>query len=178
MRLRSSHSSEHGTTLPEVMMSALLVAVFFASIFEVNAVAFRYINASKETVAAIQGVQDRLETLRNLAFTELTDADYVRTTIMPKPSNVSDFANRVIEEVTITAYDIDSAGGGTVGSGIKIRRPAGANVTPVFVGTPDPNIASARAVLVNVRYEWQMALTSGRQRVEETSSIVSAGLKK
>ena len=44
---------------------------FFAAIFEVNAICLRYIDASKEAVAAVHGVQDRMEGLRNLAFTDL-----------------------------------------------------------------------------------------------------------
>lgn len=168
---------ESGTTLAELMISTLLVATFFASIFEVNAVCLRMVAGSKENVAAIQGVQDRLETLRSLNYTDLTSATYLRDTVMPTPSNSSEFAKKVIEDITVTAYDTDSATGGTSGSGIKIQRPAGATATAAYVGTPDSTISTAKAVLVTVKYQWNMALT-GRSRVEETSSIISAGVKK
>ena len=48
-------------TLSEVMVGLVLLAVFFASIFELNAVCLRYIDATKESVAALQSVQDRAE---------------------------------------------------------------------------------------------------------------------
>ena len=173
--MRLSSQSENGTTLAEVLISALLVAIFFASIFEVNAICLRLVSGSKENVAAIQGVQDRLETMRNLAFADLTTATYLRDTLLPAPSNASDFAKRVIEDVTVIAYDTDSATGGTTGTGINVRRPAGQAAAPYYVGSPDPNIANARAVLVTVKYSWTLA---GRSRAEETSSIVAAGIKK
>jgi len=159
------------------MISALILATFFASIFEVNAICLRMVNGSKENVAAIQGVQDRLETLRNLSYTDLTKASYIKETVMPATSNVSEFAKTVVEEVTITAYNTDNATGGTTGTGNTVRRPAGAASTPVYIGTPDPTVTAAKAVIVSVKYTWNMAL-SGRSRVEETASIVSAGVKK
>ena len=41
---------ERGTTLVEVMVAAMLIAVFFASIFELNAMCLRFIDAGKETL--------------------------------------------------------------------------------------------------------------------------------
>ncbi|HEX8280593.1 MAG TPA: hypothetical protein VF551_04390 [Chthoniobacterales bacterium] len=175
--MRLQKNTESGTSLVELMITALLVGTFFASIFELNGVCLRMINGSKENVAAIQGVQDRLETLRNLSFTELTNATYLRDTVMVTPSNVSELAKKVTEDVMVRAYDTESATGGTTGTGIAIRRPAGATSTPSFIKTPDPTITDAKAVLVTVKYTWTMALT-GRPRTEETSSIVSAGVKK
>src|SRR5712691_11237968 len=81
---------EAGATMPEIMVAALLLAVFFASIFELNAVCLRYIDASKESVAALQLVQDRSEALRNLAFSDLTNASYVQN-LLNSPANPSEF---------------------------------------------------------------------------------------
>src|SRR3712207_1528149 len=126
--MRISAQRQSGATLPELMISALLIAVFFASMFEVNAVCLRYVEASKEAISVIQGVQDRVETLRNMAFTDLTQPNTVKA-LMVNPSNVSDLAKRVTETVTITAYDTDSAAGGTTGTPVVITRPAGASST-------------------------------------------------
>ena len=154
----------------------MLVATFFATLYEVNATCMRLVSGSKENVAAIQGVQDRLETLRNLAYSDLTNATYVKD-LMASPSNASDFAKGVVEEVTITAYNIESPTGGTTGTGMTIRRPAGASGPAAFVGTPDSTITDSKAVLVRVKYDWTMALAK-RPRSEETSSIIAAGVKK
>src|SRR6267143_1737548 len=66
-----------GSTLAETVVAATLVGAFFVTIFEVNAICLRYIDASKECVAAVQGVQDRVEGLRNLAFTDLISPSYM-----------------------------------------------------------------------------------------------------
>ena len=68
---------ESGVTLVETLVAAAIVIVFFVTIFEVNAVCLRYIDASKEIVAAVQGVQDRVEALLNLAFSDLMSRTYM-----------------------------------------------------------------------------------------------------
>src|ERR1700686_3758597 len=97
MILSPSKRPQSGTTMVETMVAVALVAAFFATIFELNAVCLRYIDASKERVAALQGVQDRLEALRNLVFTpdpngsDLANATYLKS-LMVTPANGSDFA--------------------------------------------------------------------------------------
>src|SRR5438132_14008387 len=93
-----------GVTLVETLMAVTLVAVFFVSIFEVNGLCLHYIKSSKNNVAALQGVQDRLEQLRNLSFANLTSASYVQT-LMAAPANGSEFLARSPSEiVTLSAY--------------------------------------------------------------------------
>jgi len=74
----ATKTSEAGMTFVEIMLAATLIATFFASIFELNAVCLRYIDATKESVAALQSVQDRAEMLRNLSFTDLVNTTVVR----------------------------------------------------------------------------------------------------
>src|SRR5213079_891592 len=124
-----------GNTLAETLVAATLVGAFFVTIFEVNAVCLRYIDtflarvdvtqadgvdfdASKECVAAVQGVQDRIEGLRNLAFTDLISPAYMmnpqptpsgspsgpRPMSWVYPSNSSALAARVTEEVIVSGY--------------------------------------------------------------------------
>lgn len=161
---------ERGDTLPELMISVVLIVGFFAAIFEVNAACLRYISATKENVAAIQGVQDRLETLRSMAFSDLTSASKVTTTLTA-PSNGADFTLRVTETVTLTNYP---SGSPTV----TFARAPGASVAPSAVwsgGSAFP--ATSTMLKANVRYTWAMALGE-RQRSEETETIISTGVKR
>jgi hypothetical protein len=180
MVLAISRTRSAGTTLVETMVAVALVAAFFATIFELNAVCLRYIDASKESAAALQGVQDRLEVLRNLAFkpdptgtVDLANATYLQT-LMVTPANGSDFAKtKPAEVVTIKAYNTSTKS--TSGIGIQISRPAGANVTPSIdrnsLVLPIPAV-----VLVNVKYQWSML--GGRAGIEQTETIISSGTKK
>src|SRR2546430_12862290 len=90
-------------TLIEVLIALVLVGIFFASIFELNAVCLRYIEASKEAVAGIAAVQDRTEVVRNLAFADLTNSTYMHD-LLATPANGSGLASRATEVVKLQAY--------------------------------------------------------------------------
>ena len=148
----------------------MLLAGFFGSIFELNTVCLRYVNASKENVAAIQGVQDRLETLRSLAFTDLTSASYL-TTLLTTPSNTAPLAQRVVETVTISDYPNGSPS-------VTYSRAAGASVTPTVAWGGGASFGSAtNMVRANVRYNWTTTF-GNRARSEETESLIAGGIKK
>jgi hypothetical protein len=165
-----------GTTIVEALVAVTLVAPFFATIFELNAVCLRYISASKDSVAAVQGVQDRLEALRNLAFTDLTSTDTTNNpncvpNLMQNPANGSDFAKSVTEVVTLSAYPTPDA------SNTKITRGPGASVRPTINTTDSLLSSSATLVKVNVTYTWNATL-GGRPRSQQAETIIAAGTKK
>src|SRR5882762_1350814 len=144
-----SKRPQSGITLVETVVAAAIIAIFFATIFELNAVCLRYIDASKESVAALQGVQDRVEVLRNLSFTDLTNATLVQN-LMATPANGSEFAKtKPTEVVTIKAYD--TVAKATSGTGIKISRPTGAVVNP-SIDNNSLVLRNMAVVMVNVKY--------------------------
>src|SRR5712691_1412860 len=165
MTTRTHEYREAGVTLPEVMVGVLILAGFFASIFELNAVCLRYIDASKESVAALQLVQDRSETLRNLAFNDLTSTSYVQS-LLSAPANASEFAKKATEVVKISAYP--TANGVT-----QFTRSSNGTVTT------DSTASSLGTTLVqvDVASSWMMTLGS-RARSEQITSIISNGTKK
>src|SRR5438477_11423830 len=102
MRLAGKHN-DRAMSFPEVLVAVLLLAIFCASVFELNAVCLRYIDASKESIAALQSVHDRCEVLRNVAFTDLTTKSYVQS-LLATPANGSEFCKKATEVVKISAY--------------------------------------------------------------------------
>jgi Tfp pilus assembly protein PilV len=158
-------NTEAGTTMPEVLIAAMLLAVFFASIFELNAVCLRYIDASKESVAALQLVQDRSETLRNLAFSDLTSTSYVQG-LLASPANASEFTKKATEVVKISAYPTPN------GVTQLTRSPNGT----VILNSTAASLGST-LVQVDVSSSWTMTLGS-RARSEQVTSIISNGTKK
>ena len=151
-------------TLPEVLVSILLLAIFCGSVFELNAVCLRYIDSSKEAVAALQSVHDRAEVLRNLSFSDLTTTGTVQS-LLTSAANSSDFCNKATETVSISAYPT-------------------ANGVTKFTRTPDGTVAlnstaaslGTTLVQVDVSTSWNML--GGRARSEQTSTIISNGTKK
>jgi Tfp pilus assembly protein PilV len=153
-----------GMTFPEVLVAVLLLGIFCASVFELNAVCLRYIDSSKETVAALQAVHDRCEVLRNLSFTDLTTQSTVQSLLASAP-NASAFCQKSTEVVKISAYPTAS------GVNQFTRTPDG-NVT---VNSTATNLGST-LVEVDVSTSWNML--GGRARSEQTSTIISNGTKK
>ena len=152
-------------TLPEVLVALLLLGLFLPSVFAVNGVCLRLINATKESTAALQSVHDRCETLRNLAFTDLVSASPVQS-LMATPANASDYSKNATEVVTMSAYPT------ATGVTQFTRSPSG-SVTQDSSATD----LGSTLVQVTVSSSWN-ATFGGRARSEETTTIISNGTKK
>jgi hypothetical protein len=160
LKLRQS-----ATTFSEVLLAVVLLAFFFISIFELNAICLRYIDASKDSVAAMQVVQDRSEVLRNLAFRDLTSSSYLQT-LLGSPANASDFAKNITEVVKISQYP-------TVSGVTQLTRAGNGTVTTDSVATD----LGTTLVKVDISATWNMTF-GGRPRSTQITSIVSNGTKK
>lgn len=159
------NKTEAAMTLSEVLIAILLLAIFCGSVFELNAICLRYIDSSKEEVAALQAVHDRAEALRNLSFTDLTTAATIQT-LLGSAANSSDFCKKAKETVTIAAYQ--------TGNGkITFVRTADGTVTQ---SPPAAGSLGDTLVQVDVATSWNML--GGRARSEQTSTIISNGTKK
>src|SRR3954465_15276661 len=84
--MKRSKLQARAATLPETMVALVLLVTFFASIFELNAICLRYIDATKESVAALQHIQDRAEVLRNLAFPFRINSTAVKNVMAAAPN--------------------------------------------------------------------------------------------
>ncbi|MEY2556980.1 MAG: hypothetical protein QOE34_405 [Verrucomicrobiota bacterium] len=198
MRLQSR--PQLGSTLPELMITAVVIGVFFAGIFEVSAICLRYISSSKENISAVECVQDRIEQLRGTDFTSLLDETYMKVippvpAASPSPSpqqrrnlstpaNAAALAQQATEVVTISTY----SGTGVTTPSVTYTRGPGAqivstpfsdvNVTPTAVWSGGATFPpTTTTVQVDVTYSWN-AVLGGRARSETSSTIISAGTKK
>jgi Tfp pilus assembly protein PilV len=163
MRIRANAVA--GITLVEVLVSSVLLATLFGAIFQINAACLRYVSAGKESMAAISNVHDRAEALRNTAFSDLTNADYVKT-LLAAPANASEFAQKAPEIVRISAYP--TATGVT-----QLTRSANGSVT---VNSTATNLGKS-LVQVEVSCTWKGGL-AGREQTERAITIVANGTKK
>lgn len=162
MKPRATKSA--AMTLPEVLVAVLLLGIFCGSVFELNAVCLRYIDASKESVAALESVHDRCEVLRNLAFPDLTSTSYVQS-LLAAPANGSDFCKKATEVVRLQAYPTPN------GVTQFTRLPNGAITT-------DSTATSLGSTLVQVDVSTSWNMLGGRARSEQSSTIISNGTKK
>lgn len=158
------HHRQAAMTLPEIVIAVFVVALFFASIFELNAVCLRYIDSGKESVAALQSVHDRCEALRNLAFSDLTTTSTVQS-LLATAANASAFCKKATEVVQISAYP-------TPNGVTQFTRTPNGTVTANSIATS----LGSTLVQVNVSTSWNML--GGRARSEQTSTLISNGTKK
>jgi hypothetical protein len=154
-----------GTTLVEILVATLLLASFFASLFETNALCLRFVAASKQSVGAIEVVQARAEVFRNLRFTDLTTTSYVQN-LLTTAANTSDFAKSSTEVVKLSEYP--TANGVT-----QMTRATDGTVSLDSTATS----LGSTLVKVDISQTWTGVL-GGRQRTEQTSLIISNGTKK
>jgi hypothetical protein len=179
-----ANAKTRGTTLPEALVTVVILVIFFAAIFELNAVCLRYIDATKESVAGLQSVQDRAEMLRNLAFKDLVNTDSVQTLLANAP-NGADFTEKATETVKLSAFPTPN------GVTQFTRSPGGVlkadPLNPLNPPTRSPGGVVTRdstaidlgkeLVKVEVKVAWKMTL-GGKTRTEETTNILSNGSKK
>jgi prepilin-type N-terminal cleavage/methylation domain-containing protein len=166
MLLGNKTHARAGFTLPEIVVAAALVAVFFSSIFEINALCLRYISASKENVGAIEAVHDRLERLRNANFSTLTTVSSMKS-LLGTPANSSPMAQRAVETVTVSDYP---SGLPT----ITYTRSANGTVTSA-PSTAD--FSNSTLVQVDLTNQWP-ATFGNRTGTAQTSTVISSGTKK
>ena len=163
---KNQRVADAANTLPEALIAVVLVAIFFASIFELNAVCLRYISASKQSVAAIAAVQDRAEALRNLAFSDLTTTSYVQN-LLATAADGSEYVKNMTEVVQLSEYP-PTANGVT-----KLTRHTDGSVTLNSTATS----LGTTLVKLDISQSWT-AVFNGRSRSEQSSTIISNGSKK
>ena len=152
-------------TLPEVLVALLLLGLLLPAVFAVNSICLRLVSTTKESTAALQSVHDRCETLRNLAFTDLTSSSYVQNLMVTAP-NASDFCKNATEVVTMSAYPA------ATGVSQFTRSPNGSVTTNSVAAS-----LGSTLVQVTISTSWS-ATFGGRARSEETTTIISNGTKK
>jgi len=86
------------------------------------------------------------------------------------PSNSSDLAARVTEQVTISAYPSGSPS-------ITYARAPGTAITPTTDPSSAPDFTGITLVKVNVKYTWSASFAQ-RQQQEEAETLIAAGTKK
>ncbi len=162
--MRIAAKSEAGITLVELMVTAALIVTFFTAIFEVNAVCLRYVAAGKESLAAINAANDRAETLRNLAFSDLTDTT-VLSQVLAAPANGAPWSSAASEVVKLSAFPTPN---GTT----QLSRSASGQVTV------DSTATSLGNTLVRVDVTNTFSGIGKRPRSEVVTTIISNGTKK
>ena len=154
-----------GWTLTEAIVALALLGVGLSGIFVANSRVMTQIRSIKQTTAATQALQERVDQVRRATWNELTSSAYLQSSILNTPSTAGSALPNLVEEVDIGAYPPPPD------SRLRIQRLANGNLSVVSVS---PNLATqTRSVSVFVRLTWKGSNGATRQR--ECATIIAKG---
>src|SRR4051812_48356900 len=111
-----SPSSAQGTTLIEVVIATGLVAVFLGSLFTMNSASMDTIKMARQSAAASQVLQQRVESLRIANWHQVTDSDWLKANLLNTAADGSTNLQNLVETLTLIPY-----GSTTVGNTVLTR---------------------------------------------------------
>ena len=171
MTLPSRHKcATSGFTLAEVVCAAALLVLFVSAIFAVNQKVLASLKAQKETLAATQIFQERIEQLRynaasGIAGTNFADINWLKTNIYNADTqSISTLGPSAAETFVVSVYPVP------VGTAAQLTR---TNGTVNIDSSGDPSIPSANLVRVDLQLTWTSS--SGRSRLRRTSTVLGKG---
>jgi type II secretory pathway pseudopilin PulG len=169
MKYTSINHSRGGFTFGEVLVAMGIITGFLATAFLVNARVLQNLKAQKETIAATQTFQERVEQIRSSSFSNLATTAYLQNTILNADAQSSASLPGATEVITVGVYPPDGS------TSTQMTRQNGAvtvnSTSPVLT---DPN----QLKLVNlIRIDLQLTWTGlgGLSRSRRTSTIIGRG---
>jgi hypothetical protein len=157
-----------GTSIVETMIAIAVVGVFLASVYAVNSQVWLQMRSTVESVAATRCLNGRNEQLRASTWTQVTDPNYLRDSILSvPPDSGGDLAGSLVETIDVTAY---LAPLGTV-TPMQVRRNSSGVATVVNAG--DGTMLNQTSARLNVTATWTAA--DGRSRTRQITLIAGQG---
>jgi hypothetical protein len=127
-----------------------------------NSQSLYLLNSGREAIVANVCLRDRVEQLRNCTWAQLTDSNYLRTSVLSSPLTGAANLGQPTETVTINSYPV--AGNPP----ITLVRTNGA----VTVSSTNAAIANSTLVRVDESLSWT-AGPGGRNRLQATSTLLA-----
>jgi type II secretory pathway component PulJ len=159
-----------GVTLAEAMVSLTLLALGYAGISMTNTACLHVVRRQRETVAAGQLLQERMEQMEAAGFSNITDATQIAGRVLSVVSAHSKFLGTAHELIRVSTYPA------VVPAAAPIVVERWSNGTLTVTSTPPPGISLRNflAVRVDVHVDW-MAGDNARPRSREMSTIIAVG---
>jgi type II secretory pathway pseudopilin PulG len=98
-----------GFTLVEVGVAMAVAALFGLAAFATNQRLLIGLRSQRETAGAVMMLQERMEALRSLRFSQITDSTYIGSNIIKGKTTSEAPLGNLIETITISAYPVDAS---------------------------------------------------------------------
>jgi uncharacterized protein (TIGR02598 family) len=105
-----TQTTRAGFTLIEAIIAAAISALFLSSLFAMNLASMDTIRSAKESTAASQALQQRMESMRIANWHEVTDATWLRDNLLNTDVPGGEQLKSLVETVTLVPYGSSSLG--------------------------------------------------------------------
>ena len=108
--LLSRRSGENAATLIEAVMAAGMSALFLGSLFAMNTSSMATIKIARESAAASQVLQQRVESLRIANWHNVTDPDWLKNNLLNTDASGTTGLKGVTETLMLVPYGSSTPG--------------------------------------------------------------------
>ena len=165
MKIGAPHIRTCGFSILEANIAVALTIISLAGCFAANANFLAVLKSANQGASASQSIQERVEQMRIANWLQITDSDYLKTTLLSSPTNSARTLPGCTETLTVTAYPPPSSG--AVGS----TQLTGNNGQATVIST-DPTLKDNAMV----KAEWVISWTAGSNQAvrSRTGSVLVA----
>lgn len=148
---RPATTNVGGFSLVECMIAVGIVASGFAALTLMNGACIRLMYSAREQMSAGQALQDRMESFRSCTWAQVTDPNYIQSSILNSLANNAPLNGKFTETVTINKYPTP------VSPAIQLTRSTSGVVTIVSTNAA---IATGDLVKIDIQVAWTRSLGS------------------
>jgi Tfp pilus assembly protein PilE len=156
--------SRSGFTLVDVMVAVMILAGSFSALYALGGQCVYLISSGKELTSGQQLIQDRIEQLRNLQWTQVTDPNYLANSVLNQARQNGNYLKSLTETVTIYSYPPPAA----PPTPTPIQLTISTNGT-VAINTTNSTIANGNLCRIDVTETWTAGRTGQTRSVTNTT---------
>jgi Tfp pilus assembly protein PilE len=160
-RANPSRRGAAAFTLIDQLVAVAIVSGFFAALYALNAQCLYLLNSGRQTTAAQQALQDRMEQLRSLRWSQVTDSAYLAASVMNTASASIGSLGNASETLVINSYPT------ALSPAIQVTRSASGTVT---VNSTNAAVANGDLIRIDATLSWT-ASPGNRARSVSTTTI-------
>lgn len=159
------HRLRAGFTLVETMIAAAVAMIGMTAAMSLNQGHMRLVKSAGQSNAATLCLQERVEQMRLASWRKITNADYIKDTLLAVPTRSAAPLDQLWETITISAYP-DSA----AAKKLIVERRAGGERVTLLSGD---GLASERLAQLEFQIRWLGP--DRRPRTRMSTTLISNG---
>ena len=151
-----------GLSLIENVVAMGIVAVLFTGLFSLSSHCLTLTSAGREAALASLALTERMATLRECTWAQLTSANYLQSSVLNSATNSASQLSTPVETITVNTYST------ALTPAISVVR---SSTGVASVSTTNNSIANGNMARVDIALSWKGS--SGRSRTQSTVTIVA-----